>query len=267
MNSELYQRVTSKVGRPALQLLETKRETLTYFGGSPAATTNFSWPRKSGQPLNFIGQIDLSELNLTKAAPWLPSTGRLLFFYDFDEYPWGFDPKDRGSWAVIHDSGTGSIQSIQFPDDLKRENQPSEIKYLSGRSYTSIPSLERITLEEAGISEEEEEDYYELTEDSFDNNPLHQIGGFPRPIQGDGMELECQLVSGGVDCGNPTGYQSKQADELKKEPNDWQLLLQFDTDNDLDLIWGDEGTLYFWIRERDARAEDFSNAWLVLQCG
>ncbi|WP_200274212.1 YwqG family protein [Luteolibacter pohnpeiensis] len=266
MSSEMYQRVASRVGRPALQLLGTARETLTFFGGSPASATGFSWPRKDGKPLSFIGQLDLSELNLSDAAPWLPATGRLLFFYDMDEWPWGFDPKDRGGWAVIHDSGTDSVQSIPFPDDLKGENRPPRIKYLEGRPYTSIPSLERISLEEAGISEEEEEDYYELSVDAFDGNALHQIGGFPEPVQGDMMEEECHLVSGGVYCGDSTGYKSERADELRKEPNDWKLLLQFDTEDDLDLMWGDSGTLYYWIRERDARAGDFSNVWLVLQC-
>lgn len=267
MNTELYQRVASRVGRPAIQLLGTVRETLTFFGGSPASATSFSWPTKDGLPLSFIGQLDLSELDLCQAAPWLPASGRLLFFYDMDEWPWGFDPKDRGGRAVIYDSGVGQIRTHPFPDDLKEENRPPGTKYLEGREYISIPSLERISLEEAGIAEEQEEEYYELSVDAFDGNPLHQIGGFPEPVQGDTMEEECHLVSGGVYCGDSSGYQSERAEELRKKPNDWRLLLQFDTDDDLELMWGDSGTLYFWISEQDARAGNFSNVWVILQCG
>ena len=39
-----------------------------------------------------------------------------------------------------------------------------------------------------------------------------------------------------------------------------------DTDDDTGWMWGDVGTLYFWIREQDARAGDFSRVWMVFQC-
>ena len=31
--------------------------------------------------------------------------------------------------------------------------------------------------------------------------------------------------------------------------------------------WGDAGTIYYWVEEHRARAGDFSNTWLILQCG
>ena len=49
----------------------------------------------------------------------------------------------------------------------------------------------------------------------------------------------------------------------------WQLVFeeQFDdSDNDLDVMWGDVGKIYFWVREQDAREHDFSGVWLILQC-
>jgi uncharacterized protein YwqG len=44
------------------------------------------------------------------------------------------------------------------------------------------------------------------------------------------------------------------------------LLLQLDTDDDAGMMWCDVGSLYFWIREQDARAGDFSKIWMILQC-
>ena len=167
---------------------------------------------------------------------------------------------------MIHDPGAGQPRTIPLPDDLEDEFRIPGTRYLRGNPYVSIPSLERITPEDAGISEDEEEDYWTLTADAFAGRPLHQVGGFPEPVQGDSMEEECQLVSGGVYCGDSDGYDSARAEELRKQENDWKLLLQFDTDDDLDVMWGDSGTLYFWIRERDARAGDFSKVWFVLQC-
>lgn len=48
--------------------------------------------------------------------------------------------------------------------------------------------------------------------------------------------------------------------------SEWRLLLQLDSDDASDMMWGDSGILYFWIREADARAGDFSNVWVILQC-
>lgn len=31
-------------------------------------------------------------------------------------------------------------------------------------------------------------------------------------------------------------------------------------------MWGDAGILYFWVREQEAAAGRFDNAWAILQC-
>jgi uncharacterized protein YwqG len=80
------------------------------------------------------------------------------------------------------------------------------------------------------------------------------------------MELECQLASNGVYCGEPAAYRDPETARLREGAEDWRLLLQFDSDDDLEVMWGDGGVLYFWIREQDARAGRFDNAWVVLQC-
>jgi len=40
-----------------------------------------------------------------------------------------------------------------------------------------------------------------------------------------------------------------------------------DTDDEIEVMWGDAGMLYFWVRRDEARKLNFSNAWLILQCG
>ena len=53
---------------------------------------------------------------------------------------------------------------------------------------------------------------------------------------------------------------------MRQGAADWRLLLQLDSDDGVDFMWGDAGVLYFWIREADARAMRFDRVWLVLQC-
>ena len=92
------------------------------------------------------------------------------------------------------------------------------------------------------------------------------MGGFPNPVQGDAMELECQLASNGIYAGEPSANEEPRAKALADGAGDWRLLLQVDSDDSLNVMWGDAGILYFWIREQDARARRFDRAWLVLQC-
>ncbi|NOT29697.1 MAG: DUF1963 domain-containing protein [Planctomycetes bacterium] len=80
------------------------------------------------------------------------------------------------------------------------------------------------------------------------------------------MELECQLVTNGVYCGDSSGYQEPRAKELEAGQTEWRLLLQLDSDERAKMMWGDAGRLYFWIRESDLCEHDFDKAWLILQC-
>ena len=86
-------------------------------------------------------------------------------------------------------------------------------------------------------------------------------------IQGE-MELECQLASHGIYCGNSDGFESERAQRLREGAPDWRLLLQIDTDEDgPGWMWGDVGRIYFWIKQQDLRSLRFDDVWLILQCG
>lgn len=76
------------------------------------------------------------------------------------------------------------------------------------------------------------------------------------------MEFECQNV-----CPRrPDRSRTAATAGPARGAADWRLLLQLDTDSDADFMWGDMGRLYFWVREQDARAGDFSRIWAILQC-
>jgi uncharacterized protein YwqG len=89
--------------------------------------------------------------------------------------------------------------------------------------------------------------------------------GHPDPIQND-MQLDCQLAFHGLYTGNASGYEDPRRAELEKGAEDWQLLLQIDSDDKARMIWGDAGRLYFWIRKQDLEKRAFENVWMILQC-
>jgi uncharacterized protein YwqG len=134
------------------------------------------------------------------------------------------------------------------------------------RRVDSYPSWERGPIAALGLTDAESDAYIALRDAQFEGTPQHQLGGFPSPVQGDDMELQCQLASHGLYCGDSSGYDDPRAGALEAGAGDWRLLLQLDSDDDVRVMWGDAGMIYFWIREQDARANAFDRAWLVLQC-
>ena len=157
------------------------------------------------------------------------------------------------------------MTEVAPPADLAAEFQLHRVPVQS-RPIGSLPSWERRPVEELALTDAEHETLTDLSEQVFGGRPHHQVGGFPMPVQGDSMELECQLASNGIYIGTPDAFRSPAAEAIKRGAEDWRLLLQVDSDDDLGAMWGDVGTLYFWIREADARAGNFDRVWLVLEC-
>ena len=114
-----------------------------------------------------------------------------------------------------------------------------------------------------GLSDSERFAYAEASE--TDDGIIHRLLGHPDPIQGD-MQLECQLVSHGLYCGDQSGYQDPRAEGLRAGAVDWRLLLQIDSDDDAGMMWGDGGRLYFWIHKDALAARRWEETHLVLQC-
>jgi uncharacterized protein YwqG len=80
------------------------------------------------------------------------------------------------------------------------------------------------------------------------------------------MQLECQLVSHGLYCGDPSGYDDPRARQLSAGAIRWQLLMQIDSDDNVNMMWGDCGRLYFWLNDDALQRRAFGESWMILQC-
>ncbi|HEY5994070.1 MAG TPA: YwqG family protein [Gallionellaceae bacterium] len=254
--------------RPALHVIPAPAPgAFSKIGGLPNLPSAIAWPEWGAQPMSFLAQIDLAELPQPSPLPELPASGYLYFFYDAEQSTWGFDPKDRGSWAVVYSAGTPAPETRPAPDELPEEGLFLEQPVMFS-PILSIPDLQRLELPGSDSDDEDEafEKAQELREEIFGGRPQHQIGGYPNPIQNDTMEIECQLASNGLYLGDSSGYEDPRAKALMQGAEDWRLLFQIDTDDDAGMMWGDCGMIYFWIRAADLARKDFSNVWMVLQC-
>ena len=255
--------IMQSVSERSLHLVPSKAETRSFLGGASTLRPPMESPLFNGKPLPLVAQIDLGEVQKAQSTPWLPHSGTLSFFYDvFDQSIWGFDPEDRSGSAVVYSPNiSGNVSHIvRSNDGLAR----IPVHFVPRPSY---PSSEREIVSALALNSDEIDAWYKIESESFGGHPRHQMFGFPSNIQGDDMELECQLVSNGIYCGDSSGYESIQAKEFEPGKTDWRLLLQVDSDEDgLGVMWGDAGALYYWIREQDATARRFDKAWMIFQC-
>jgi uncharacterized protein YwqG len=254
------QEVIAREERPAVHLVAISTPSKSHLGGVPRLPSATPWPEWKGNKLGFLARISLPELQSAHTVDWLPQTGALVFFYDAEQETWGFDPNDKGGWAVLHvpdlDSPLSDGEGATSEDGFPHIN-------VGFRVVQVLPNLERTDL---SLSDEEEDAYFDQLDSRHSKLPKHQISGYPYPMQGDCMELECQLVSNGLYCGDPSGYNDPRAEGLTPCAKDWRLLLQLDSDESLDVMWGDCGLIYFWVRADEAAKGNFDNAWLILQC-
>jgi Uncharacterized protein conserved in bacteria len=261
-----FDETMEQLSSDAVHLVKTNKKVFTRIGGQPLASKNFEWPKWKGQSLAFIMQIKLSEVSLLSQFARFPQKGLLYVFYDKEQSTWGFDPKDKGSWKIIFEPEQDDLAIVPYPEDIEDDYWYKELK-LEQKLIKTYPSWEDEKIEALKLNQEQTHCYINFCCSPYQNKSGHQIGGIACDIQGPGMDLECQLVSNGLNCGDERGYKGKKAKELEKHRSDWMLLLQIDSDDNAGFMWGDMGMLYFWIKKEDLEKSNFENVWMILQCG
>jgi uncharacterized protein YwqG len=238
--------------------------TRSRIGGEPDVPAGFNWPLSaSGAPLSFMAQIDLADLAGTALGANFKGSGVLSFFYDADQQPWGFDPKDRDGWRVFHFTAQQSLSRMETPEDVEDYAQfpACPVRFEEEMTFSDLTQNGNVH----GLSDEEFERAFDFQADVYGDEPIHRMMGYPQLVQSD-WRLECQLASNGIYVGDSKGYESAEAAKLKAGADDWILLLQIDSDDAIGFMWGDLGRLYFCINKNDLAQMDFSKVWVVLQC-
>ena len=254
---------------PCFRLTAEPSDSQPFFsriGGLPDLPDVSRWPKHKGKSLSFIAQLNLEQLPSSSRDGTLPTKGILYFFYDSEQSTWGFDPKDKGTWRVLYvENPPDNFAAVECPNDIPDHARYKQVLVRIEAAF-SIPDPSEL-LSEFSLSDKQENEILDIyCQFSEQGGTLHQLLGHPVPIQGD-MRLECQLVSHGLYCGDPAGYNDPRSKELEVGASDWRLLLQVDSDDSAGMMWGDCGRLYFWIKEEDLIEKRFENVWMILQCG
>ena len=233
----------------------------------PDLPEGWVWPKWKGKDLGFIAQIDLAEIACLGIAGCLPPGGVLYFFYDQEQRAWGFDPADRGAWRVLFYAGEADALTRVAEPQYLDEDAIYEPCKLRPFAELTLPPVGSPCLGDLGLSELEERRYSALLSELEERHgpPLNRLLGHPDQIQGD-MAWESQMALNGVFVGDEGYVGDPRITELQNGVLDWRLLLQIDSDPAPDMMWGDEGRVYYWIREQDLEKKSFDSTWFILQC-
>ena len=274
---ELLTKILSEVKKDEITIFTEPNEdneilNKSKIGGKPYLPKDFVWPYYQELPLSFLAQINIEEVKALDKDNLLPDKGMLYFFYELETEEWGFKPENKGCSKVFYYEDISNFELIDFPEDMEDDYKIPEFK-VNLKSNKSFPSYEDFYL----LLKEQEffknhnisfKDFVPIYSELFiPNHNYTKLLGYPEVIQ-NSMEIQCAAVTMGFNLGNGVNLPEEYGKEFKKASKDWILLFQMDTieTDDYELMFGDSGHIYFWIRKEDLANRNFENIWLILQC-
>lgn len=253
----------------SLRLTRGDFDARSRLGGAPDLPAGFEWPRGRDDDLALVAQIALDEAHAVEPGLPLPASGLLLVFYDLERRPDGLRPDDATGIRVVHVDGdlepAGPQRAVlpELPLRLSCEvTLPGESAGLPASLELEVEELDawqRLRERLAGLQGVEVEDR------AVDWHALHRLLGHADTTD-EGMPLDAQLVSNGIDLNTGERYFDPRAPELETGAGDWRLLFQLSSDEELDLSLGyPPGRLYVWIRREDLVEGRFDRVWAFVR--
>ena len=215
-------------------------------GGQPYLPRGTDFPKTSkGEHLAFLAQINFEE---TPPMSSFPRTGILQFYIHGDDmYGLNFDnPTEQDLFRVLFfekieidlEKLTTDFSFLgNYTNTPHSPNKSFPLDFLYGQEIISTSDYRFEKEIEPKITEmlgdEGVEEYYEAV-----NSGGHKLGGYPYFTQYD----------------------------VRSEENEMMLLFQLDSDDNLELMWGDVGVANFFIKKEDLEKRDFSKVLYNWDC-
>jgi uncharacterized protein YwqG len=202
----------------------------SHFGGSPYAEVGEEWPvcPVCTTSLTFICQVDT-----TSGFHERPEGVALLtFFYCWECFPWGYGMEDEveGTWVVRTYSEPAESRAVPiFPSNGQPDpTRPCVVEIEKVISFPDLEALEEWSEEAAELSSNSNTDEpwepYRSTVEALGGLTDYAtvVGGYPHCIQSDATP-DCDLCEARM-----------------------RLLVQIDSEDEADIMWGDVGCVYLF---------------------
>jgi uncharacterized protein YwqG len=259
--------------RPAARLkrADSGEPVVGQLGGLPNLHESAAWPTWTDHgPLTFVASVNCETLASKGLDIALPRDGALAFFYFDGQYD------DAQSLVIFEkpESLEGSrvlyipADATTIPCACPRGIEAYPRVALSAETVATYPNFEHPALNE--VFRLPGQDLRSFLDNPVNDNafmealgelelgPVHQVGGYARPIQGP-VEYEVALATLG-------GKIARKDPTFEQEARAWKLLVQIDSDDDAKMMWGDVGMLYWMMRGRDLATRAFDAASFTWQC-
>jgi len=219
-------------------------------GGLPYLPREISWPTApDGRELFFLAQINFA--TLPSQAPF-PSKGIVQFFINDDDlYGMDFDDGENpDTFRVLFHPEVIEQESRLHTKAPRQEWEEDLLPHHPDESYPLVFGLGE---EIVPISDYQ---FYQY----FGSDFFRQFGENEWEVMG---QMEKSVRSLGHKLG---GYAYFTQDDPRRPEDPMILLFQLDSDERMDLMWGDMGVGHFFIREKDLAALDFSRVLYDWDC-
>jgi uncharacterized protein YwqG len=210
-------------------------------GGYPYLPKGAVWPTApDGRELFFLAQLNFSEM---PHLPPFPDRGIAQFYiYDDDLYGMDFDDGENPD----------TFRVLYFPDVITDE-AALRADFQPMRDYDDLPHHPDTAYP---LQFRTEEEVVPITDyhfwEVFGGDFFRQFGEQEWDLMDDfGRKVRAQ----GHKIG---GYAYFTQDDPRRADDPMLLLFQLDSDEHMDLMWGDMGVGHFFIREKDLIARDFT---------
>lgn len=251
LNLQHYREEIISTVRPALKIRSKRNDQLpvgrSKFGGQPDLPPDIIYPTYGdNQPLTFLAQYRLEDFAAFNVDS-LPQKGMLYFFHpevlEDEEEDW-WEPANETGWVegpgrwVLYWNGDPSL--LQPFDVNGRVHRYQQAEIWFEETFTGFSHYEKVNR-----SQLPKQDAYSLglLGDRYEEGFDHQLLGYPIPQQG-----WAQLL----------GYPQQPGERIDQQIVDnLILLLQLNSDTELNMQWGDFGTLYFLIAPEDLKEHHF----------
>ncbi|RKZ52549.1 MAG: DUF1963 domain-containing protein [Candidatus Parabeggiatoa sp. nov. 2] len=241
--------------KPFIEILPQQNEDLTWwqsqFGGLPYLPKGSEYPKDAqGNPLFLLAQINFEEV---PCLAGFPQTGILQFYI-----------ADNGLYGADFDNPTQQegFRVVYFPAiSQSEEDLVTDFSFLPEPEYLPLSGC-RCSLQfekkmaPVGLSDYQ---FCELFgEEFFENFASKKLDIFEEYVK--------NFPEDGHRMGGYAYFTQEDPRPQIVEGEKYILLLQIDTDNAVDILWGDSGVGNFFIKEADFEKLDFSGVLYNWDC-
>jgi len=228
---------------------------MSYFGGLPDLPDDIPWPERApGEPLSFLGQINLEDVAKFECANMLPESGLLQFYYHSDQDASGWSLKHKKYWKTVYiapretsnKKRKSPVNHTQCDGEVFELYNPTKIVFYE---TLCLPAYDSEKLNALTFDDQETSAFFYDLKFKFIRNTVVDTGDGFHQLLGEAQTVQVSLT-----------------DRLKElDKNDFILLLQIGGDENLDWVWWDSGRLFFLMSKKGLTQGNWNEVWMILE--